>query len=308
MNFKMKYQIKSGVYAIINIINGKVYIGSSKNIVKRFNSHKRDLKNSTHHNRYLQRAWDKYGEDCFEFEVLEYVEDVIELLEVEQYYMDSTKCYFKEYGYNNSVKAGNCLGVKHTEETRKKMSESSKGMVHTDETKRKIGEGQKNKIIKPVSEETRRKLSEAGKGKKVKEETKIKIGEKQQGSLNHASKIGEIDAKEILFLMMNYNITQKKVGEVFNLTFQTVSSIKRRKIWGHIVLENNFSPRDETIQKINNLGLGKENIKLSESDVINIKKMLQKSIMIKEIAKLFNVTSTCISNIKSGRTWSHVSI
>jgi group I intron endonuclease len=60
-----------GIYQIINIINNKSYIGSSKNIKKRWYRHRYELKRGCHHSVYLQRAWDKYGSCNFIFKILE---------------------------------------------------------------------------------------------------------------------------------------------------------------------------------------------------------------------------------------------
>ena len=60
-----------GVYAIINMVNQKKYVGSSNNIKKRWTSHKTRLNNSTHHSDFLQRAWNKYGKDNFTLIILE---------------------------------------------------------------------------------------------------------------------------------------------------------------------------------------------------------------------------------------------
>ena len=58
-----------GIYKITNNINNKFYIGSSKNITKRFKEHKWRLKNNKHPNNKLQNSWNKYGEENFKFEV-----------------------------------------------------------------------------------------------------------------------------------------------------------------------------------------------------------------------------------------------
>jgi group I intron endonuclease len=50
-----------GIYKIENIINGKLYIGSSVNIDKRIKRHKNDLIKNKHINCYLQREFNKYG-------------------------------------------------------------------------------------------------------------------------------------------------------------------------------------------------------------------------------------------------------
>jgi phenylalanyl-tRNA synthetase alpha chain len=60
----------SGVYSITNIKNKKRYIGSAVNIERRWMQHRSELRGGYHRSRYLQRAWKKYGEDAFRFEIL----------------------------------------------------------------------------------------------------------------------------------------------------------------------------------------------------------------------------------------------
>jgi group I intron endonuclease len=89
----------SGVYQIRCIPTGKVYVGSAVNLRDRWYRHCKSLAGGKHRNRYLQSAWDKYGEQSFEFEILEYV-DVSHLLHVEQEWIDSTGCTDKTIGFN----------------------------------------------------------------------------------------------------------------------------------------------------------------------------------------------------------------
>ncbi len=93
----------SGVYQIRCIPTGKIYVGSAVNLRKRWAEHRRSLKRGSHGNRYLQFAWNKYGEEHFEFSVLEFV-DVSYLLEAEQQWIDSTGCVDKEIGFNIAPK------------------------------------------------------------------------------------------------------------------------------------------------------------------------------------------------------------
>lgn len=79
---------KSGIYKIVNIENGKFYIGSSKDLNGRWIQHKSGLKNKKHINIILQRAWDKYGKDKFTFQIVEECDKSI-LLEREQFYIDT---------------------------------------------------------------------------------------------------------------------------------------------------------------------------------------------------------------------------
>lgn len=61
----------SCIYCIKNILNNKVYIGSSVNFNKRKNLHLHYLKNNKHHSNHLQKAWNKYGKENFVFEIIE---------------------------------------------------------------------------------------------------------------------------------------------------------------------------------------------------------------------------------------------
>jgi group I intron endonuclease len=83
-----------GVYEIKNKVNGKRYIGSTiMSFSKRLEHHRCLLKNGTHKNAYLQNAWNKYGEDNFEFNIIEVVDPCC-TLEVEQTYLDDCEdCY-----------------------------------------------------------------------------------------------------------------------------------------------------------------------------------------------------------------------
>jgi group I intron endonuclease len=98
-----------GIYRIKNLVNGKCYYGSSKQIEKRFDRHKRELKNNIHINCVLQRAWDKYGENNFIFEIVEECNINI-LLETEQKYLDLQPEYnigIKSSGGDNLTKNPN---------------------------------------------------------------------------------------------------------------------------------------------------------------------------------------------------------
>jgi group I intron endonuclease len=179
-----------GIYKIVNIINNKIYIGSSNNIINRWKLHRRDLFKNKHDNFHLQFSWNKYGEDNFIFEIVEEVLDKTLLLEREQYYLDFYKSYEKEIGYNILKIAGNSLGFKHTEETKQKLSELNKGKKsiwygkkHTEETKRKISESNMGKHIS--SEKERLRLSKLHKGKKLSQEQKDRMSESHKGEKNH---------------------------------------------------------------------------------------------------------------------------
>jgi group I intron endonuclease len=60
----------SGIYKIVNTKNGKFYLGSSKNIKRRWYIHKSALKHNRHHCIHLQRSWNKHGGQNFSFEII----------------------------------------------------------------------------------------------------------------------------------------------------------------------------------------------------------------------------------------------
>jgi group I intron endonuclease len=79
--------MKTGIYRIRNTITNDSYIGSAKNIIRRWQRHKSGLIHNKHENAHLQRAWNKYGGDNFVFEIVkECMFD--DLLEIEQKYLD----------------------------------------------------------------------------------------------------------------------------------------------------------------------------------------------------------------------------
>lgn len=169
----------SGVYQIVNTINGHRYIGSAVDIRKRWNEHKRDLRNNRHHSVYLQRAWNKYGESCFEFSVIENCFFFV-LVPREQYYIDSLKPEYNIAKYADAPARGRKLSA----ETRKKMSDAGKGRVFSGTHKMRLSEaskGNKSFLGRTHTEETRKKLSEINKGRPKSDETKRKLSAARMG-------------------------------------------------------------------------------------------------------------------------------
>lgn len=118
---------RSGIYALVNIKNGKFYIGSAVHFKKRMWLHKWELKNNVHKNIYLQNSYNKHGKDYFVYKIIEYVSDLNELLNIEQYYIDLYKPTGKTY--NICPIAGNCLGRIASEEEKEYKSKNSKQSI-----------------------------------------------------------------------------------------------------------------------------------------------------------------------------------
>jgi len=92
--------MNTGIYTITNKTTGKIYVGSSTvDIIKRLNHHYYSLQNNKHKNSHLQRAWNKYGEDDFIMEVLEYCDKEF-CLSTEQYWINMLNVTDRSFGYN----------------------------------------------------------------------------------------------------------------------------------------------------------------------------------------------------------------
>jgi group I intron endonuclease len=206
----------SGIYGILNKENKNIYIGGSSNILKRTKEHKKKLKLKKHENRFLQKDYNNIGYNNFEIILIEKC-DKCQLIEKEQHYIDLYK--LTNSVYNIAMFAKSSLGIKRTEETRKKISEALtgresplKGIPRSEETKQKISvantgykhteeskeknrqahlgttqtEYAKQRIsefqrTQTRSEETRRRISEAKKGIPKSEETKEKLRQANLG-------------------------------------------------------------------------------------------------------------------------------
>lgn len=152
-----------GIYKIKNLTNGKYYIGSAANFYKRMEQHLYYLKKNIHHSIHLQRAWNKYGAHVFIFGLIEEVNDQKQLIQREQFYIDTLAPE-----YNVCPTAGSRLGSLQTKETIEKIRKNA--------TKFWLG--------KNLSEDTKKKIGDANRGHKHSAEAIAKIAFHSQGE-NH---------------------------------------------------------------------------------------------------------------------------
>lgn len=198
--------MNTGIYQILNIINGKRYIGSAVNFDRRWKEHRKLLRKNKHHSRHLQSAWNKYGEDSFKFlPVLTCTKEL--LLIIEQRAID---LFHPEYNINPT--AGSCLGVKRTDEAKAKMSEAKRGIEFSPDHRAKLAEAKRGKKKTPAAiektaaahrgmkhtPEAKGKMSIAHTGKTLSLETRARIGDANRGkkkpprSPEHCAKISEL--------------------------------------------------------------------------------------------------------------------
>lgn len=160
------------IYKITNLKNNKIYVGQdTKNNPKYYGS-----------GTYLKRAIKKYGKRNFKKEILERCKTTEELNQVEKHWIKKLNSKNKKIGYNLTDGGDGAVGYQHTMETKMKMSISHKNM--SNETKQKLSKsliGNKNSLGYKHTDESRKNMSESKIGKKHTEETKRKLSISNKG-------------------------------------------------------------------------------------------------------------------------------
>ena len=183
-------KVVCGVYRIRNIVSGTYYIGSSENVYRRFESHRRALRAGKHTNRGLQGSWDKHGEEPFKFEILlrcspETVREQERKLLLEHF--GRAKCCNMHDGAYVFPRTGR----KHSDETKAKISAKVQAALK---------DGRGGKFV--PSTETRKKMSESlkgnqcAKGYRRTDAEKTAISERMKGNKNWLGKRHTDESRE----------------------------------------------------------------------------------------------------------------
>lgn len=213
------------IYSIFNTITNQCYIGSAINFDSRKNQHLSQLRNGVHGNIKLQRSFDKYKEPSFVFSILEDVENRKLLINREQHYIDTLNPFF-----NIAKIAGSSLGIKRTDEFKKKigLAKNRLGKLASDETKKNISIAQK-KRYENIDERNRMSLISKGntffKGKKHRLESILKqSGENSVNSKLNLNQVIEIREKYIprvyssYRLAKEYGVCRQQINRIVNKT------------------------------------------------------------------------------------------
>jgi len=102
-----------GIYSICHTASGRVYVGSSIHIHRRFNTHRLDLNHKRHVTWLLQLSWNKHGADAFTFSIIEVVEDRSDLIAREQHWIDTLNAACPKRGFNTRGAEEGRLSFKH---------------------------------------------------------------------------------------------------------------------------------------------------------------------------------------------------
>lgn len=201
-----------GIYCIENLSNNKKYIGQSVDIEARWRCHKSELRRNIHVNDYLQKAWNKYGENNFQFYILE--DCAINVIDDrERYYIMLYDTTNRSCGYN--LENGGSINKILSDYTKCKISDN-----HADMS----GENNPMYGVKMSEESINKTLSHPNyKDRKV------------RGEDNHRSSISEHDAREIKIYFSDghasYYGELRDVAKKYHTTVQTVSHIKNGRSW-----------------------------------------------------------------------------
>jgi group I intron endonuclease len=282
VKFDSNLKCNCGVYKITRKAEGlkdKVYVGSSANIKNRWREHLRTLRKGTHKNRYLQKAYDKYGESSLFFEIIECTKDNKEdLIEREQFWIDFYKSYEPENGYNISPSAYSTKGIKFSEETKKLFSEQRKGR---DAGKNNPFYGKKHSI------ESKEKIRNKKIGTKLSKETRMKMSESRKGEKHSKAKLSNEDIFEIIKRIKNKEEISA-IAKSYNVEVAVISSIKQGKSWTHVTngLLDDFLPHT----------------KITKSDIREIEKMYSVGKTYKEISERLNIHYQTVYKIVNRQT------
>ena len=178
----------TGVYAIRHIVSGKSYVGSSSKIENRWVRHRSALKHNRHHSEKLQRAWNKYGADAFEFEVLQTCA-LSALRSVEQEWLDRLEAH--RQGYNCTAKS-----LEHSEEVRARLAASHRGKTASPETRAKMSKAHKGlmsheEVVRRLhTPEARRKAGDSKRGKPLDAARKETLASPEAQAKSAAARLG----------------------------------------------------------------------------------------------------------------------
>lgn len=211
-----------GVYKIKNMVNQKYYLGSSKEIEKRKIRHFRDLKKGVHHNLYLQRAFNKYGENNF---VIEIILECDNYLEVEQRMLDEINAG-ESYNLSKYACGGDLISYHpNIQEIKNKISSTLKGKYA------------KGEIVLPDSSGSNNPNWRGGKtfcgcGNRIGSYTKLCANCVDRSGKNNAFH-GKSHSKETKKIMSEkkkgmYNGNQEKSVVIYGITYKSLSQASKK--------------------------------------------------------------------------------
>ena len=229
-----------GIYRITNKITDKSYIGKTGvSFGDRWDCHRAQLNGGYHDNPHLQRAWNKYGSENFEFCIIETVIDISVLDELEikyiKEYRDAEKCY----NILDGGEGGFMLGSHLSEETKKRIGEKNRvnmtGRKASAETRAKMSESQRKRYELWTDEDRTahgKKSSQCASGYHWSDEAKERFAKKQQTQPNGATLDIDI-VHEIRRLHEQEGKSFTEISEILDVPRRNVYMIATYRRWAN---------------------------------------------------------------------------
>lgn len=232
-----------GIYGIKNKINNHIYIGKTEmNFGDRRDSHYSLLRNNKHWNPYLQNAWNKYGENNFDFVIIHILKENEDVNELERNYIQHYRELNLSYNIADGGEGGGNLGKHLSEETKRKIGEKNRinmtGFVMPEETKQKISKEHKEAWQNLSDEEKMEKIKNfagSNKGKKMdKNSEQYKKLVERERTKSNAAKYDIETVREIRRLHEKEGKGYTEISEILNIKRHTVYLIATYRRWKYV--------------------------------------------------------------------------
>ena len=275
------------VYQTTNHLTGKIYIGVTRKTKKKYKSYYGSSKD-------LKRDIKIYGENNFSWKCLYEYDNREEMFRKEAELVQLDEIRKRPWKWYNKMRGGNFCPSPDIEKTRENMLKALaiwNGSEGHKEHIKKIVEITRNKPTTEIQRKTR------------KENIKIAL-ESWNGSEEHKAHILKLQEKnsiltkfDIPFIweMLRTGFSHQEIADKFSVNRQVIYGIKYQRIWSNIT--NTLQPIDFKKRK---------NKRLKPEEIPFIWEMLREGLSCPKIADKFNVSSSTIQLIKTGKTWSHV--
>lgn len=228
---RVSIEVISGIYEIVNLVNENRYVGSSKDIYGRWVQHQNELNKGKHYNLHLQRAWQRYKKESFDFRILEQTDNNTEtLFEREQYWYD--------YYSNKNIVLYNASPIAATPSCSTTIEDLKNG-------KRKTSYAQFMQICNllqntdlpfyKISEETGAYINQIYMiytREYFPDLTKDMVFRvrKNKGESSARAKLTETEVKEIIERMLN-NEYDIDIAQLYNVSYGTIDDIRHHRTW-----------------------------------------------------------------------------
>lgn len=280
---------KVGIYRIYCKANGKSYYGQTNDYDRRIIEHRKRLRHKSkknHHCIHLQNAWNLYGEDQFEFSLIEECNEEL-LTEREQWYFDT-------YG-SQGVLFNTALCAEATR----------RGASVSEETKQKLREanlGPKSPMWgKKLSEERKQKLKEANTGpnnkwygKTIPDDVKDKIRESLKGENCYLAKLTWEQVRQARIDFICRSKTAIEIAEQYGVEKTAIYSMLKNQTWKDNLYD--VTEANKILEQGN---------KVVNKDIV---KMIRKDYMTgqfqhQQLAHKYNLSIDGLSKITRNETW-----